>query len=133
MKKNYSGSNRDILPKKEIKDKLYEIEHQEHLSEENDEYLRKLVTILNDKKIHGPHDRDDLDYYGILDIEILLRKISEEDCYIPILVKSSFKDNYKYYESKGDKEKRLSVKQYLTKIPPYLYDLINDQRIARRV
>ena len=48
---------KDILPKryrKEIKEKLYEIEHKENLSEaekeENDEYLRKLVRILNNKK-----------------------------------------------------------------------------------
>ena len=31
--------------------------------------------------------------------------VSEEDYYKPILVKSSFKGNYKYYESRGDKEK----------------------------
>ena len=31
----------------------------------------------------------------------------------PIFVKSSFKNNYKYYESKGDKNKKLSVKQHL--------------------
>ena len=44
---------RDILPKKdrkEIKDKLYEIEHQRNISEaekeENDGYLRKLVEFL---------------------------------------------------------------------------------------
>ena len=30
-------------------------------------------------------------------------------------------------------KKILSVKQYLNKITPYLYDLINDHRIARRV
>ena len=33
----------------------------------------------------------------------------------------------------GIQKKRLSVKQYLNKITPYLYDLINDHRIARRV
>ena len=131
---------RDVLPRKyrkEIKDKLYEIEHQENLSEaekeENDEYLRKLVRILNDKEKHSLYDRDDLDQYGIRDIENLFDEASEEDYYKPILVKSSFKGNYKYYESRGDKEKRLSVKQYLNKITPYLYDLINDHRIARRV
>ena len=66
---------RDILPKKyrkEIKDKLYEIEHQDNLSEaekeENDEYLRKLVRILNDKEKYSPYDCDDLNYYGIRDI-----------------------------------------------------------------
>ena len=30
-------------------------------------------------------------------------------------------------------KKILSVKQYLNKITPYLYDLINDHRIVRRV
>ena len=59
-------------------------------------------------------------------------KVSEEDYYKPILVKSSFKGNYKYYESRGDKEKR-SANQYLNKITPDLCDLINDHRIARRV
>ena len=47
----------DILPrkfKKEIKEKLYEKEHNENLleaeKEENDECLRKLVRILNNKE-----------------------------------------------------------------------------------
>ena len=129
---------RDILPRKyrkEIKDKLYEIEHQRNISEEeqeeNDEYLRKLVRILNNKEKYGPGNRDDYD--GITDIPILFGQTSEEDYYKPIFVKSSHKGNYKYYESNGDKEKKLSVKQYLNKITPYLYDLINDHRIARRV
>ena len=65
---------RDILPRKyrkEIKEKLYEIEHNENLSEaekeENDEYLRKLVRVLNNKEKYGLYDRDDFDYYGIRD------------------------------------------------------------------
>ena len=131
---------RDILPKKnrkEIKDKLYKIEHQRNISEEeqeeNDEYLRKLVRILNNKEKYGPGNRDDFDYDGITDIPILFGQTSEEDYYKPIFVKSSHKGNYKYYESNGDIEKRLSVKQYLSKITPYLYDLINDHRIVRRV
>ena len=119
--------------RKEIKEKLYEIEHQENLSEENYEYLRKLVRFFNDKEKHSPYDRDDLDYYGIRDIENLFDEASEEDYYKPILVKISFKGNCKYYESRGDKEKRLSVKQYLNKITSHLYDLINDHKIARKV
>ena len=83
-------------------------------------------------KKNSTYDRDDLDYYGIREIENLFDAVSEEDYYKPILVKSSFKGNYKYYESRGDKEKRLSVRQYLNKITPHLYDLINDQKIARR-
>ena len=131
---------RDILPKKyrkEIKKKLYKIGNKKNLSEaekeENDEYLRKFVRILNDKEKYSLYDRDDLVYYGIRDIENLFDEVSEEDFYKPILVKSSFKGNYKYYESRGDKEKKLSVKQYLNKITQHLYDLINDHRIAKRV
>ena len=97
---------RDILPKryrKEIKKKLYEIENNEDLSEaekeENDEYLRKLVRNLNNKEKYSLYDRDDFDYYGIRDIENLFDEVSKEDYYKPILVKSSFKGNYKYYES----------------------------------
>ena len=131
---------RDILPKKdrkEIKDKLYKIEHQRNLSEEekeeNDKYLRKLVRILNNKEEHDPNDRDDFDYFGIRDIENLFDMVNEEGYYKPILVKRFVNGNYKYYESRGDKEKELSVKQYLNMIMSYLYDLINDHRIARRV
>ena len=127
---------RDILPRKyrkEIKEKLYEIEHNENLSEENEEYLGKLVRILNDKEKYSPYDRDDFDYYGIRDIENLFDEVSEEDYYKLLLVKSSFKGNYNYYESREDKERRLLVKQYLNNIKSSLYDLINDHRIARKI
>ena len=101
--------------------------------EENDEYLRKLVRNLNNKGKYNPHDRDDFDYYGIRDIENVFDEVSKEEHYKLILVKSYFKGNYKYYESRGDNEKGLSVKQYLYKITPHLYDLINGYMIARRV
>ena len=130
----------DILPKryrKEIKKKLHEIENNEDLSETekegNDEYLRKFVRNLNNKEKYCPSDLNDFDYYGIWDIKHLFDEVSKTDYYKPILVKSSFKGNYKYYETRGDKEKRLSVKQYLNKITPHLYDLINNHMIARRV
>ena len=44
---------RDILPKKdrkEIKDKLYKIKNQRNISEEEQDYLIKLVRILNNKE-----------------------------------------------------------------------------------
>ena len=127
---------RDVLPRKYrkvIKEKLYEIEHNENLSGENEEYLWKLVRILNDKEKYSPYDRDDFDYYGIRDIENLFDEVSEEDYYKLLLVKSSFKGNYNYYESREDKERRLLVKQYLNNIKSSLHDLINDHRIARKI
>ena len=105
---------RDILPKKdrkEIKDKLYKMEHQRNISEEeierNDEYLRKLVRSLNDKEKYCPGDRDDFYYYGITDIPILFSETTKENYYKPIFVKSSHKDNYRHYESNGDIAKNI--------------------------
>ena len=33
--------------------------------EEADEYIRKLVRILNNKEKYNPYNRDDFDYYRI--------------------------------------------------------------------
>ena len=77
--------------------------------EENDEYLRKLVRNLNNKEKYSLYDRDDFDCYGVRD-NFLFDKVIEEDYQKTILVKSSFKGYYKYDKSRGDKEKRLSVK-----------------------
>ena len=87
-----------------------------NISEEEKEYIRKLVRVLNDKEEHSLYDRDDLDYYGIIDIENFFDEASQEDYYKPIFAKRFHKGNYKHYESNGDIEKRLSVYQYLNKI-----------------
>ena len=55
----------------------------------------------------------------------------EKDYYKPILVKISFKGNCKKYESRGDGNKNLSVKQYLYMITPYLRDMINDHKATK--
>ena len=34
--------------------------------------------------------------------------------------------NYIEYESSGDRNRRLSIQEYLNKIRPYLKDIIND-------
>ena len=40
----------------------------------------------------------------------------DDDDYKPILVKSSFNEAYKEYESRGDNYKTLSIEQYLNKL-----------------
>ena len=118
--------------RKKIKKELYEIENKKNLSdkekEKNYDNLVELVNKLNKKEKYKYHDRDDLDYHGIRDIENLFDADNNEDYYKPILVKSSFKENYKYYESRGDKDKKLSIEQYLDMIKPYLSDLINENK-----
>ena len=129
---------RDILTKeyrKKIKKKLCEIENKKNLSkaeeEEISEYLIELKRILNKKEKYRYHDCDDPDYYGIRDIDVLLGDADEKDYYKPILVKSSFKGNCKIYDSRGDRNKDLSVKQYIDMIIPYLRDMINDHKTSK--
>ena len=67
------------------------------------------------------------EYKGIKDLEHLSEEIND-DYYKPILVQSSFNESYKEYESRGDKDKTLSIEQYLNKIIPHLKELINSHK-----
>ena len=69
------------------------------------DHLVKLIETLDKKDKYKHIDHDDLDYYGIRDIENLFDDYNDNDYYKPILVKSSFNENYKKYESRGDKDK----------------------------
>ena len=66
-------------------------------------------------------DYDDWGYKGIRDIESLLGEINE-DYYKPVKTRGAFNDNYIEYESRGDKDKKLSVKEYF----------LNDHTIFKR-
>ena len=120
---------------KKIKRELYETEKKKNLSdkekEENYNHLVELVRTLDKKEEHQYHDRDDLDYYGMRDTENLFSNVDDDYYYKPILVKSYLKNIYKYYESRGNKDKKLSVKYYLDKIMPYLSNIINDHKVTR--
>ena len=52
----------------------------------------------------------------------------DEDYYKPIINYDAFNSNYIEYESKGDKDKTLSIKEYLKMIIPYLRNIINDHK-----
>ena len=123
--------------RKKIKKELYGIEKEQNLSDnEKEEIYDHLVDLVNtlDKKEKYKHtDHDDLDYFGIRELENLFTNDDDNDdnYYKPVSVKISFKNNYKYYESRGDKDKKLSVKQCLYMIMPYLNDLINYHKNTR--
>ena len=44
------------------------------------------------------------------------------------MVNGAFNNNFKEYESKGDKNKILNVTKYLDMIRPYLVDMINEHK-----
>ena len=114
----YPNKLRDNLTKeyrKKFWKKPYETENKKNLSkveEEINEYLIELKRILNKEK-HHYHDRDDPDYYGIRETKNLFSEVDKKDHYKLVLAESFLKGNYKYYESRGDRNENLSVKQYL--------------------
>ena len=76
--------------RKKIKKELYEIEKKQNLSDNEKEkiydHLVKLVNTLDKKEENKYTNRDDLDYFGITDIENLIGDVDVDDYYKPILV-----------------------------------------------
>ena len=57
-------------------------------------------------------------------IKILFEK--ERNCYIPVRVGNFWSNNYIKYRCNSDRNKNLSINEYLDKIKPYLKGIIND-------
>ena len=98
--------------------------------------LFELEKSLSRFRKHKNHDYDDLEYREIRDVGNLFNEVAfnqsiDEDYYKPIKPKSSFHGNCIEYESKGDKDKNLSPKEYLDMIRPYLSDKINDHKALK--
>ena len=55
----------------------------------------------------------------------------EEDYHKPVRVDSFQSNSYIEYESNGDRNKTLSVKDYHSKIRPYVKDIINDLKKSK--
>ena len=52
----------------------------------------------------------------------------EKDYYKPIKTDSTFTMNYIQYQSLGDEDKNLSVKEYVDIIRPYLSNVVNNHK-----
>ena len=99
---------------------------------------RKNLFTLETKKTEKSLDKlesflsktnyDDDEYKGIKDIEGLFNLSIGEDHFKPIIVKTAFNGNYVMYERRGDKDKILTINEYLDTIRPYLVDMINDHK-----
>ena len=127
----------NILKNEEKKVKKYqeEQEKKQYLKEsekknalkKTEKFFKNLRKYLGTIKKHHSHNSDDPDYEGIRSIEDLFNKI-DEVYYKPVKTKRAFNDNYIKYESRGDKDKKLSPEEYLDMIKPYLRDMINNHR-----
>ena len=72
------------------------------------------------------YDYDDIKYRGIRDVNNLFDLSIDESYYKPIKTNDAFNSNYIEYESKGDENKNVSIKEYLNMIRTNLRDIIND-------
>ena len=63
--------------------------------------------------------------YGL---DKLFNRLNKEDYYKPTEVKSVFNGNYVLYESKADKDARLSIDEYFDIIRPYLEHMMDDYK-----
>ena len=119
------GNIVDINDSKKIKRELYDTEKKKNLSKRKKKekiynQLVELVNTIDKKETYQYHDRHDLDYYEIRDIENLFNDddddIDDDDddddnYYKTILVKTSFKNNFKnIMKAEVIKTKKLSVK-----------------------
>ena len=123
--------------RKKIKKDLYKIDKRKNLSNNEKEKiyddLVKLANTLDKKEEHKHSDHDDLNYFGIRELENLFTNDdnNSDNYYKPVLIGSSFKNSYEYYEIRGDKDKESSIKQYFYTVMPGLTDLINKKKNDR--
>ena len=98
-----------------LKSKLELTDDEKRVFKRIPRYLKKLNTNLSKR------DKYRKNYlYG-------LEQLYGEDLYYkPFEVKSAFNGNYVLYESNGDEIRSLNALEYLLKIKPHLYDLIEE-------
>ena len=115
---------------KEIRENLYKIENKKNLSESKIKEIEKNLTELEENlsKTKKYYDYDDSEYRGIRNVRDLFDLSIEEDYYKPIIAKSAFDGSYIQYECKEDKEKNISLRNYLNINEPYLIDIINEHK-----
>ena len=87
--------------------------------------------LRNDEKYikNLKKDLEKLQKYSITyGLDYLFNELNEVDYYEPKKVKSAFNGSYVLYESKGDKDSKLSIYKYFDIIRPYLRDMIDNHK-----
>ena len=97
--------------------------------------LRKLIEQNNElvKKEQFVQNRyDDLEYQGISDIKPIYYFSIINEYYNPELIESSFDHNYERYHINGDKNKELSLNDYLNTIKENLVNLLTTKNVSEK-
>ena len=118
------------IERHKIRKELYDMENTKYTKASRERAVIRLAELTNDlyykQKQHSSRHHDQT-YFGTKDIEHLYNdKI--DYYYEPILIRSSFENNFEEYEMRGDKWKNLSLKEYLAVIMPQLTELIDKKK-----
>ena len=91
---------------------------------------RQKRVLKNIDKHHKNFTKDleKLQKYSITYGLDLFNELDEVEYYEPKKVKSAFNGNYVLYESKGDKDNKLALYEYIDIIRPYLKDMIDNHK-----
>ena len=138
--------DRLLKPKtEEIKRHLYEIENKKNLSKSKIKRIEENLLDLEKSffKFKKFYYYNDIEYKRIRDVKNLFNEVAlsgiafnqsnDEDYYKPIKTNSAFNGSNIEYQSKGGKDKNLSIKEYLYMIITHLRDVINDHKAHGKV
>ena len=117
-------SDRDTIRKR-----LEEINKLNPSTRQKRKILEELTEILNDLQFKRKHTNSAFDsssYYGLKDLEYTFGDLHEY--FKPILAKDSFEGNYQMYSCRGDKDRTMSISQYLDTVKSYLFALIDEKK-----
>ena len=105
----------------------------ENPSSEEEKIIKDIRNFFRQKKEQSDTAIKDMRNLKNEVKDIVLRNVKnlfefekEENYYKPVRVNNFWSNNYIEYKSKGDKNRILSIEEYLDKIRPYLKDIIND-------
>ena len=111
-----------------IRRDFYETENKKDLSASRIKEIKEdfLKLEKNMSKSKRYYNYDDYEYKGIRSI----RNLPNDQDYKPVIIDSAFNNDYVQYEIVGgkDKDKNLSVKEFIDRIKPYLIDMINNHK-----
>ena len=123
--KKETKSEKKLFKKEVVYNFLKDKEQNGSLTNEEKKVLKRINRYLKNFK----NDLDKLQkhqYNTTHGIDYLFNE--EEDYYKPKELKSTFDGSYVLYESKGDKDFKLSIDEYFDIIRHHLKDLIDDHK-----
>ena len=118
---------------KRIRNELYKKESVYYFLKEKDGLTDKEKIVLKNigkylKKLNNDLKKLNKYYDNVMcGLDYLFNEVNE-DYYESKEIKSAFDGSYVLYESKGDKDAKLSIDEYFDMIRPYLKDMIDNHK-----